>query len=308
MKPACAYAQRKLSHLAVLNLRPDPGSWLERHVCTCRTCCTAMEEFQAVLVRLVDVGTYARCEVLPRHPQCAVQAPCLPPTASLCATRSQVLRPRFGTFTASFVLAGLALVLVLALWRTPYTRWRVDAGLSVAEQAGGIDGAPSPVVVQTSPQPSRISAASLQAAVSSSPQRAARRAGTKGRQRHRHRVRPRTWTCLRFAATGSVVQPAPQIRFGRSVSACYSGSRPFGYACATGDEWLRWGACYEQAGDYTLARWAYEQAYASSPHPEVALKAGQAAETAGDVPGAIAMYVRALTGPRIDEDTSRKGS
>ncbi|MGC8669068.1 MAG: tetratricopeptide repeat protein [Chthonomonadales bacterium] len=79
-------------------------------------------------------------------------------------------------------------------------------------------------------------------------------------------------------------------------------------AADAGEAWARWGAYYEEAGNYPAARWAYGQAYAYWPRPELAMRLGRTAERVGDISGAIAAYASVLGASPSSGVTLKKGS
>ena len=73
------------------------------------------------------------------------------------------------------------------------------------------------------------------------------------------------------------------------------------------EAWGGLGAIYAACGDYSSASTAYARAYTAKPDADFALAAGENAECAGDMPNAVAYYLRALetyyeTQPQLEEE------
>lgn len=111
--------------------------------------------------------------------------------------------------------------------------------------------------------------------------------------RHRHRIRP---VARHIRPVAAAARGATPIAVGKRETAYIRSVR-----------WSGWGAWYEWHGDYPAAAASYGRALDVAPNPGLALDAGRAAESAGDIARAVDYYARALSLTHVSDHPSEKG-
>lgn len=284
MKLSCLIHGRRLSERAAAGMELSPSDPLYGHLENCKHCTELAQELAATADR---IRTLRSNVIAAPGFQDRVWADI---QTRLTANRRQGR----GRNVAVALAAASCVLAVIALWprgnRTDATPQRVafmnEASVGASRVVGNVDVESVGTHRKT---PAAVSIPKIDTSVN-------RRLASIPAHGVRNSSNPRR---PRRALKPTVGQSLAGTRSAKSPATSTTGSRI---------QWAAWGAWYESVGDYQTAMDAYGRALDERPDTGIALRAGQAAEQAGNLQQAVDYLSQALTDdsnpPSIQKGTS----